>query len=469
MLGCLASKLPESIVNNFPQTPLQAVPRKWFNEAKGYASFESLGSTSKDHIQILKNRRLQQEKYYAFSALNALLTFISENESIHLARKSILFKVVETDGTMLLDGNIPVKLNLITGVDPKKQDSLLAALNYTITRMGQRLLKMSILQPLTDALTITKRLDVVEFLTSSSQEDLLYKIEKHLKCFAYVVADADSTSLTLDLDNIIAQLMKIPKKPTVDSCESRIYNLILLRKALTAVLSLAELFLGVECPELLEIALENIDVAHIQEIITYLDDVLVSEQDFMSSKVDAKLINKTFTNPVGRKHVRSFAVKPGLNSFLDVARATYREGLEDIQELASAWSTQLNTPVTVQFLSTKMFCFSISAKARGTDVKTLAASLPKACMNVQVSGQFKVTFTTLDLLKLNERIKESQNEIYILSDKECFNAVEFVREKTHIIYSASESIAVIDLLFSFANYAIVNSAGTLIKCFVKVH
>ena len=78
---------------------------------------------------------------------------------------------------MVIDSSTVQNLELIQNLrNPKSSDCLFGLLNNTVTPMGARLLRSSILQPLTETSILEDRLDAVEEL--SQTEEMFSKTKK---------------------------------------------------------------------------------------------------------------------------------------------------------------------------------------------------------------------------------------------------------------------------------------------------
>ncbi|KPM02866.1 mutS protein-like protein 1 [Sarcoptes scabiei] len=77
------------------------------------------------------------------------------------------------------------------------------------------------------------------------------------------------------------------------------------------------------------------------------------------------------------------------------------------------------------------------------------SSLPKIFKDVRRTKNY-CTFTTDDLIRLNNRIKQTVEEIYLQSDNVITKLINDVRTKIRCLYDLTEIIANIDLIFSFA-------------------
>jgi DNA mismatch repair protein MSH4 len=62
---------------------------------------------------------------------------------------------------------------------------------------------------------------------------------------------------------------------------------------------------------------------------------------------------------------------------------------------------------------------------------------------------------TLDLVKLNQRIQDSHQEVVLMSDKTIGDLLESVRSEVPALYRVCESIAMLDMLAAFAKLVTV--------------
>lgn len=110
-----------------------------------------------------------QNKYFALTALAALLSYVSASQGVSFSDCSLHFQWAAAEGTMLIDQVTARSLELVSNLSTGKGASLLATLDRTRTPMGRRLLRIAILQPCTDEATIKTRLDAVDELLSDEQ------------------------------------------------------------------------------------------------------------------------------------------------------------------------------------------------------------------------------------------------------------------------------------------------------------
>lgn len=79
---------------------------------------------------------------------------------------------------MMIDVSTIHSLELIQNIhDPKSKDCLFGLMNETLTPMGSRMLRSSILQPSTQfEITLEPRYDALDELTTN--EDMFFKVRK---------------------------------------------------------------------------------------------------------------------------------------------------------------------------------------------------------------------------------------------------------------------------------------------------
>lgn len=82
--------------------------------------------------------------------------------------------------------------------------------------------------------------------------------------------------------------------------------------------------------------------------------------------------------------------------------------------------------------------------------------MPEPFINVFPKGKY-VECQTLTLVKLNQKIKDVHNEIVARSDSSIQLLISEVRTRIHSLFKISESIALLDLLASFAHTSTTNA------------
>ncbi|OLY79075.1 MutS protein-like protein [Smittium mucronatum] len=192
------SKIYDRIINTVPSSVISSVPRSYFNEEKGikfvkvYFFLNSNYKILHIHhpgIEAIKNWVSQddeaiimlviQSKYYCLSALGALFEFAEKNNLLEFRSKCIKTSFGNNNSTIYMDSTTCKELELIESLSkPGSQYSLFGAINQTKTAMGNRVLRLNILQPPTDLTTINGRLDAVDSILSS--ENIFFGIQTEL-------------------------------------------------------------------------------------------------------------------------------------------------------------------------------------------------------------------------------------------------------------------------------------------------
>jgi DNA mismatch repair protein MSH4 len=81
--------------------------------------------------------------------------------------------------------------------------------------------------------------------------------------------------------------------------------------------------------------------------------------------------------------------------------------------------------------------------------------LPEVLINVFRRKGY-IECQTLDLVKLNQRIQDSHQEVVLMSDKTITELLEAVRAEIPALYRVCESIAMLDMLSAFAKLVTVH-------------
>jgi DNA mismatch repair protein MSH4 len=70
---------------------------------------------------------------------------------------------------------------------------------------------------------------------------------------------------------------------------------------------------------------------------------------------------------------------------------------------------------------------------------------------------------TLDLVKLNQKIKDAHNDVILLSDRTIQELINEVRTRIHPLFKISEAIAMLDMLSSFTQIATTCVSGNYVR------
>ena len=327
--------------------------RKYFNDSLGLDFLKKYSCDGSINI-------CATDQFYALAALSALFTWAESN--ISLTPKSLTFSVQSLQGILLLDVITIRNLEIIRG--NSSDLCLLKVLDHTVTRMGKRLLRMSLCQPLYDENLINNRLDAVQEIDSTLIKNLLKK--------------------SPDLDVIVRGMNLISQKPSVKHAEQSINHILSLKLLLKTVLELVDQLQNFKS-SLLSTIHNILSHESLNEILEMIDNVINEDVVYQKSSI-------------GLRHQRCFAVKSGYNGLLDVARQTYKETTDDVYDLIKFYSEKYDLPIKTNFEANMGFFMSIPEQDLGT--KNLALEF----INVNKKRK-NVVFTTLKLVIYKQEIK----------------------------------------------------------------
>lgn len=390
------TKIVEALSFEFPKSKINFIARKFYNESKGYSKMEGLCNA--DYKNTLAEI---EKKYLSISSCNALFEYIEYGHGISFFPETLKIHNQEMTGFMSINSygisSLEILTNLKTG---DSKNTLFSVLNYTKTPMGKRLLKNNLLQPLTDIDTINMRLDCISEMIKNEQ---LNQISNDL-------------GIILDIDYILSQL--IFKKSL--SSKRLIVSFLSLSKTLNIFSSLKELIKNYKNP-LLNAIYQNLNNINIKYIIKEIE-MIIDENSFKN------------------KNQQMSCIKNNIDSLLDITRNRYHSLIEELNNYISQLIQETGYG---------------SLKLKNTTVRGYYLSMDEKPENdkfIQVSKKGKkYLFTTNQIISFNIRINELIKEIYSLTEKNLLELLSKIHSKIGCLYKISESISLLDLLYSFTN------------------
>ncbi|XP_063249673.1 mutS protein homolog 4-like isoform X3 [Prinia subflava] len=415
------TKLFNLITEHFKNVTFSTVQRKYFNETKGLEYIEQLCASEFSTIFMEV-----QSKYYSLAAAAALLKYVEFIQNAVYAPKSLKVRFQGSEKTAMIDSSSAQNLELvINNRDSRNGHTLLGVLNYTKTPGGSRRLRSNILEPLVDAETINTRLDCVQELLQD--EELFFGLQAVISKF-------------LDTEQLLSVLVQIPKQDTVKTAESKITNLIYLKHTLELV-------------EPLKAALRSCNTQLLKAYYNSLEDTRFG---IILEKITTVINDDTrYTKGcLSMRTQKCYAVKPNISEFLDIARRTYTEIVDDIAGMITQLAEKYSLPMKTSFSSARGFFIQMNA-----DCSTLP--------NGQLPSEFtKITkmkntysFTSADLIKMNERCQESLREIYHMTYLIVCKLLNEIYEHIHCLYKLSDIVSMLDMLLSFAHACTLSDYG----------
>lgn len=213
--------------------------------------------------------------------------------------------------------------------------------------------------------------------------------------------------------------------------EQSVNNVLMLKSFVDSIKPIWQGLAGVSSDELQKIRelCDPVNYAEVQDLMEYAlsPDVLYSQ------------------NATDLRNHRVFAIRAGTNGFLDVARQSYNEFINDSRELIEQLQEQHGIPLQLKYDTARQFYIQIKANELES-----GKDLPDVFVNHFRKGK-TIECQTLDLIKYNQKIKDAHNEIIAMSDSSIQELIAAVRTNIHPLFKISESLALLDLLASFAH------------------
>ncbi|CAL1697007.1 unnamed protein product [Somion occarium] len=414
------SLLVQCILEEFESVSVEPVMRKYWNETAGLEFVNQLCIEDDERAATLI---ASANKYYALSATSALFKHAEYKLNTRFSPSSLRIRYVQVDGTMMIDPETARNLELVGSMASKKSSHSLV-LNHTYTAMAGRLLRVNLLAPITSQNAIDARLDVVEELVQS--EDRFIEIKDALK-----------TLIKMDFDKIIACFTVAENSDFASAkvASARVTLMLNLRSIVKNLPLVANALEGSHS-QLLQIVKDMISDSRLEEIEQEIEKHL--NDDVTPVKGGLRAVNS-----------RVYAVKANCNRLLDVARETYKESISDIFNLNSELSKKHELLLTLVHQDTGFIFQLKKSELEGNE-------LPRGFINV-VAKKGKYTFSSLDLQKRNARMKDALDETLVLSAKVINDLIQFVVANIGALYKASEAVALLDMLWSFAHTSIIRS------------
>ncbi|KAH7034787.1 muts domain V-domain-containing protein [Microdochium trichocladiopsis] len=389
--------------------------REYWSETAGVEYIQTLAF--KADLEAIKVAI--QGHFFATCAFAAVIKFVEASCQLSIASHTLRVRYQPSEHTMMIDASTIHSLELIQNLhNPKSKDSLFGLLNETVTPMGSRLLRSTILQPSTQVESVLNpRYEAVQEL--AMKEDVFFEVRKALKGF-------------IDVEKLLTSLVIVPHEPCIAASEMAIDNVLAIKSFIMAVGPLYESLMAVRSSLLVRIRdLCRPEMVHpVIELIreTINDDVI------------------SMKTPIDRRNQRSYAVRTGVNGLLDVARQTYKEGTEDIYQLVDEINNTHETDAEVKFDDRRGFWLRL--RRADFDDKPI----PDVLINMTTKGPW-IECQTMSLVQLSNRVADSHSEIVILSDRLIQELINKILEHVPSLFRICEGISLLDMLAAFCQTA----------------
>ncbi len=192
--------------------------------------------------------------------------------------------------------------------------------------------------------------------------------------------------------------------------------------------------------EMLQKAFDS-NLLNISKHLEAVEINLLHQKLSMNLSVDVLGKTKAFVS----QNNRCYAVKDGVDVLLDVSRKTLRETTDDLYEYVEALSKSTGLSMKLKYSAESGFFFQFP-KSPGSQ------SFPST-IHIQSETNNIARGVTLEILKLNQRVKESLEEIFLLTDKHMSFMLDEARSSISHLYTLSENLGLLDYICSASQYA----------------
>lgn len=337
--------------------------------------------------------------------------------SVRIANHSLRIKYQPSEESMMISIPTIQALELIQNLQNHKSKACLyGLLNETLTPMGGRMLRSNILQPSTqtDGVLIP-RYDALEELCT--KEDMFFEIRTALKAFG-------------DVEKMLTKLIILPLEPSLEATEQAMNEVLMIKNFVVAVPPLFESLASARGALLTKIR-DNCRPEITNPILEHISEYINKDVAYV-------------TKPIDLRNQRVYAVKAGIHGLLDVARTTYKEATDDLYQHVQELNAKLELAGDVKFENSRRYYL----KFRYSDFEN--GEIPNDLINCVRKKEF-VECQTLQMMKLNQRMTDSVDEVVMQSDKVVQQLLDSIRTRIPDLFKVCESIALLDMLASFGH------------------
>ncbi|KAI6185258.1 hypothetical protein M3Y98_00003300 [Aphelenchoides besseyi] len=401
----------ESIAKIFDDVEIQLLPKRAFNENAGIETMKKLAASESSNLDPTTYK-----KRFAMSAAYALIKYVESSQQIVLAGNSLRIRFESVEDSCLIDIASWENLELFYK-KPKTKSSayrcLFDRLNTCLTNGGTQTLRSCLLQPSANVGEINERLDVVEELVKAPA--MLDKIRSWL-------------SSVQDLQHLI-KICVYTDMNSLNAADSRRA----VRQRLTQLLCLRTMLKNMTT---LKATLQNSTTHFMQKNLAKICD---SRLMLIASCIDRKINEKAV---VQKQQRGSMAANDTLlNAVIDnniklaLARRAHVELVGQVNELVKKEGYVVLGAV-LSWTYGRGYHYSIKNEL----VKRLKSSL---CIQM-VRNRQSTTFTTLYLMRYNDRLNQVASEIFIQSNFVISDLLAEIRQHISALHNCVEFIAQLD-------------------------
>ncbi|KAI9053310.1 hypothetical protein LZ554_002273 [Drepanopeziza brunnea f. sp. 'monogermtubi'] len=408
------SKMYSIVEENIFGAKIVTIDRKYWSESAGLEYIQHLAFSE----DVESTKVAIGGNYFATCCFAAVLRYIDLSMSLTFAYHSLRIKYQPSEGSMMIDLSTIRSLELIQNLqNAKSRACLYGVMNQTLTPMGARLLRSTILQPSTQVSVLEQRYDAVGEL--STKEDMFFQLRQALKS-------------VMDIEKLLSSLIIMPTQPGILYAEQSINQVLMLKSFVQSVLPVYESLAGANS-DLLVMIRENCKPEYLAPTMELIKEVINEDVTYQKTPLDLR-------------NQRTYAVKSGVSGLLDVARQTFKETTEDVHQHVTDINQRYEMVAETKYDNARRYYLKLFERDfEGRDIPDILINRfqKKGCIECQ----------TLDLVKLNQRIEGSHQEVVLMSDQTVQELIDNIRGDIPTLFRVCESIAVLDMITAFAHLA----------------
>ncbi|KAI9850569.1 MAG: MutS protein msh4 [Thelocarpon superellum] len=389
------------IEENCVASEIVPLDRKYWAESTGVECIERLAFS--EDIEAIKVSI--EGSYFAICSIAAAVKYLELALFTSFVPHSLRISFQPSEGSMMIDLSTIQSLELIQNLrDAKSKHCLFGMLNETLTPMGARLLRMNVLQPLTDRDALTGRFDALAEITS--KEDMFSGVRL-------------GPSLGL---------ITVPTKSDAHFSEQDINHIVVLKHFVDSVPAIDQALFGAT-----------------SHLLCTVRRLCAREKTAPIRALIDQHINQDTTferQPLGLRNQRIYAVKSGVNGLLDMARATFEEATSDMVELVESLRQEYGFSLLLKYETARQYYLRLSTS------ELAGRPLPAVFVNV-LAKKSQIDCQTLDMMKQNLRIADANAEIVMLSSTVIETLTDSIRGHVRDLFMISEALAMLDMITSF--------------------
>lgn len=406
----LEANLPDNASINFiPEVAFKT------NETSVDLLSKTIRESERDSFKVeLRNKK------FGLAAACASIAYLQSLPNHAFIHQNFIVKYESSEDSMFISTPAIRNLELLTsnasGINDQNL-SLFKYLNATQTKMGERLLKNNITQPLTNKNSLLLRYEAVKDLIEN--DDIRNEIRNEMKQL-------------VDMDNLFSYLCKKPRTDLETVNQQKINFVLLLKRVLIVTNNVRE-------------ALEPLQSELIQEIHkTFKNENIDASLDLINDYIneDCMWVNK----PVELRNQKCYAVKVGHNGLLDASRQLYKSLIDEILKHIEELSEKYNMPMESRYDNNRGF-FIIIKDCNISWIEEAEEDCP--FINYLQKGN-NIEVTTMNIVKLNLRVESVLNEIFLMTEDTVDELIDKCRKFVSSYFLISEAFSLLDLISTFA-------------------